>query len=101
MRHWLRAYMLPRYDQTYPLMLGSLVLVSVASSCRYAEMWGGNVKNFPDERALLAPNGTTGWTEWIFPFQVGPFTCSSFLRLLPLLPLLMHTAARPRSALAG
>jgi hypothetical protein len=42
---------------------------SGAANAGYLEMWGGNVKTFPDERAPLSPNATTGWRDWIFPVQ--------------------------------
>jgi hypothetical protein len=42
---------------------------SGAASTGYVEMWGGNVRAFPDERAPLGANATTGWRDWIFPVQ--------------------------------
>ena len=36
----------------------------------YAEMWGGNVKTFPDERAPIDGNNSSiFWTEWIHPYH--------------------------------
>ena len=30
---------------------------------------GGTSRLFPDERRPLEPDGTIGWTEWMYPFQ--------------------------------
>jgi hypothetical protein len=39
-------------------------------STGYAEMWGGNVKTFPNERAPISGNNATiTWTEWIHPYH--------------------------------
>ena len=35
----------------------------------YAEMWGGTVTSFPDERGPLAAGAEVAWREWIVPFQ--------------------------------
>lgn len=35
----------------------------------YAEMWGGNVRNFPDERASLDANSTVTWVEYVYPIH--------------------------------
>ena len=35
----------------------------------YAEVWGGTVKTFPDEKAPLGPRDTLSWREWIYPFH--------------------------------
>ena len=38
----------------------------------YAEMWGGNVKTFPDERQPIGPLAEVAWTEHIYSFwQLG------------------------------
>ena len=42
---------------------------SGAKSNGYAEMWGGTVRTFPDERAPLASNRLTKWSEWTVPFR--------------------------------
>jgi len=39
-------------------------------STGYAEMWGGNVRTFPNERAPIDGNNETiRWTEWIHPYH--------------------------------
>ena len=48
---------------------GTVPMGSGAASKGYAEMWGGNVKTFPDERAPIASGGRIGWTEWIVPYH--------------------------------
>ena len=42
---------------------------SGAYSKGYAEMWGGNVKTFPNERAPIASGEEIGWAEWIVPYH--------------------------------
>ena len=42
---------------------------SGAYSKGYAEMWGGNVETFPDERAPVAAGGEASWSEWLLPYH--------------------------------
>ena len=42
---------------------------SGANSTGYAEMWGGNVREFPDERQALGPGQIITWSDRIFPFR--------------------------------
>lgn len=35
----------------------------------YAEMWGGNVRNFPDEKATLGVNQSVSWIESVYAFH--------------------------------
>jgi len=48
---------------------GVVPMGSGAASKGYAEMWGGNVRTFPDERAPIVSGGRAGWTEWIVPYH--------------------------------
>eukprot|EP00937_MAST-01D_sp_MAST-1D-sp2_P004518 g4518.t1 len=42
---------------------------SGTASKGYAEMWGGTVQLFPDERGVLPPGGNLSWREAIVPWQ--------------------------------
>ena len=48
---------------------GVVPMGSGAPSNGYFEMWGGNVRTFPDERASLAGGAAAKWTERIRPFS--------------------------------
>ena len=47
---------------------GTVPMGSGAPSKGYAEMWGGNVRSFPDERARIDAGGVVSWTEHVRPY---------------------------------
>ena len=54
---------------TYGFHPHDIPMGSGAPNNGYAEMWGGTVRTFPDERAPLPAGQSVTWTEWIYPFQ--------------------------------
>jgi hypothetical protein len=54
---------------TYGFHPDNIPMGSGAPNKGYVEMWGGTVKEFPNELRTIEGGSHLRWTEWIFPFQ--------------------------------